>query len=184
MRKLGLATSLCVALIFAITSVSSSRAQISDDTIKIGVMADMNGPLSTAGGRGSVEAARMAAEEFGGLIAGKHIEIVSADHQNKPDIGAAIARQWFNVEHVDVTTDLANSAVGFAVVEIAKPLNKIVLGLGTWVIGFYWQGLRAHQHPLDMGHLRRGHYHRTGHRRPRRQHLVLHRFGLCVRARA
>ena len=130
MRKLGLTTSLCVALIFAITNVSSSTAQISDDTIKIGVMADMNGPLSTAGGRGSVEAARMAAEEFGGLIAGKHIEIVSADHQNKPDIGAAIARQWFNVEHVDVITDLANSAVGFAVVEVAKPLNKIVLVSG------------------------------------------------------
>ena len=67
-------------------------------------MADMNGPLSTAGGRGSVEAERMAAEEFGGAIAEKHIEIVSADHQNKPDIGAAIARQWFNVEHVDVIT--------------------------------------------------------------------------------
>jgi branched-chain amino acid transport system substrate-binding protein len=82
------------------------------------------------GGRGSVEAARMAAEEFSGAIAGKHIEIVSADHQNKPDIGAAIARQWFNVEHVDVITDLASSAVGFAVVEVAKPLNKIVLVSG------------------------------------------------------
>ena len=119
MRKLRLISSLCVALTFAIT-MSSSRAQISNDIIKIGVMADMNGPLSIAGGRGSVEAARMAAEEFGGLIADKHIEIVSADHQNKPDIGAAIARQWFNVEHVDIITDLANSAVGFAVVEIAK----------------------------------------------------------------
>jgi hypothetical protein len=122
MRKPGLTTSLCVALTFAITNVSSSRAQISHDIIKIGVMADMNGPLSSAGGRGSVEAARMAADEFGGSIGDKHIEIVSADHQNKPDIGAAIARQWFNVEHVDVITDLANSAVGFAVVEIAKPL--------------------------------------------------------------
>jgi branched-chain amino acid transport system substrate-binding protein len=130
MRKLGLTTSLCMALTIVVTNVSSSRAQISNDTIKIGVMADMNGPLSTAGGRGSVEAARMAAEEFGGSIADKHIEIVSADHQNKPDIGAAIARQWFNVEHVDVITDLANSAVGFAVVEIAKPLNKIVLVSG------------------------------------------------------
>jgi branched-chain amino acid transport system substrate-binding protein len=91
MRTFGLITSLCVAFILAITSASSSRAQISNDIVKIGVMADMNGPLSTAGGRGSVEAARMAAEEFGGAIADKHIEIVSADHQNKPDIGAAIA---------------------------------------------------------------------------------------------
>jgi branched-chain amino acid transport system substrate-binding protein len=65
MSKLGLTTSLCVALTVAIINVSSSRAQISDDVIKIGVMADMNGSLSTAGGRGSLEAARMAAEEFG-----------------------------------------------------------------------------------------------------------------------
>ena len=66
MRKLGLITSLCVALIFAITNVSSSRAQISNDIIKIGVMADMNGPLSTAGGRGSVEVARMQPKSLAG----------------------------------------------------------------------------------------------------------------------
>ena len=149
MRKLRLISSLCVALTFAITNVSSSRAQISNDIIKIGVMADMNGPLSTAGGRGSVEAARMAAEEFGGLITDKHIEIVSADHQNKPDIGAAIARQWFNVEHVDVITDLANSAVGFAVVEIAKPLNKIVLVSGPGSSDFTARRVRP---PASTGH--------------------------------
>ena len=113
-----------------IASTSFSTAQISDDIIKIGVMADMNGPLSTAGGAGSVEAARMAAEEFGWSIAGKRINVISADHQNKPDIGAAIARQWFAVDHVDVIADLANSAVGFAVVEVAKPLNKIILVSG------------------------------------------------------
>jgi branched-chain amino acid transport system substrate-binding protein len=94
------------------------------------VMADMNGPLSTASGRGSLEAARMAAEEFNWSVNGKPIEIISADHQNKPDIGAAIARRWFDVEHIDVIADLTNSAVGFAVVEIARPLNKIVLVSG------------------------------------------------------
>jgi branched-chain amino acid transport system substrate-binding protein len=109
MSKLGLSTSLCIALTLAISGVLSGRAQFSNEIIKIGVMADMNGPLSTAGGRGLVEAARMAAEEFGGSIANKPIEIVSADHQNKRDIGAAIARQWFNVEHVDVITDLARA---------------------------------------------------------------------------
>jgi branched-chain amino acid transport system substrate-binding protein len=130
MRKLRLATRFCVALTFATGLGSSGKAQISDDVIKIGVMADMNGPLSTASGRGSLEAARMAAEEFGWSINGKRIEIISADHQNKPDIGAAIARHWFDVEHVDVIADLTNSAVGFAVVEVAKPLNKIVLVSG------------------------------------------------------
>jgi branched-chain amino acid transport system substrate-binding protein len=129
-RKLRLATRFCVALTFATGLASSGKAQISDDVIKIGVMADMNGPLSTASGRGSLEAARMAAEEFGWSIHGKPIEIISADHQNKPDIGAAIARHWFDVEHIDVIADLTNSAVGFAVVEVARPLNKIVLVSG------------------------------------------------------
>ena len=119
-----------MALTFATGLGSSGHAQISDDVVKIGVMADMNGPLSTASGRGSLEAARMAAEEFGWSINGKHIEIISADHQNKPDIGAAIARHWFDVEHVDVIADLTNSAVGFAVVEVARPLDKIVLVSG------------------------------------------------------
>ena len=64
-----------------------------ESSVKIGVMADMNGPLSTASGRGSLEAARMAAEEFNWSVNGKPIEIISADHQNKPDIGAAIARR-------------------------------------------------------------------------------------------
>jgi hypothetical protein len=72
----------------------------------------------------------MAAEEFNWSVNGKPIEIISADHQNKPDIGAAIARRWFDVEHIDVIADLTNSAVGFAVVEIARPLNKIVLVSG------------------------------------------------------
>ncbi|MGZ5874352.1 MAG: ABC transporter substrate-binding protein [Bradyrhizobium sp.] len=101
-----------------------------DGSIKIGVMADMNGPLASASGRGSVEAARMAAEEFGWSINGKKIEVISADHQNRPDIGAGISRQWFDVEHVDVIADLSNSAVGFAVVEIARPKNKIILVSG------------------------------------------------------
>jgi len=72
----------------------------------------------------------MAAEEFNWSINGKRIEIISADHQNKPDIGAAIARQWFDIEHVDVIADLTNSAVGFAVVEVARPLHKVVLVSG------------------------------------------------------
>jgi branched-chain amino acid transport system substrate-binding protein len=74
----------------------------------------------------------MAAEEFGFSIDGRRIEIVTADHQNKPDIGVSIVRQWFDVEHVDVVADIANSAVGFAIVEIARPRNKIVLiGAGS-----------------------------------------------------
>lgn len=121
-------------LIFSIAAgmAGPAHAQISDGIIKVGVITDMNGPLSSATGRGSVEAARMAAEEFGFSINGRRIEILTADHQNKPDIGASIVRQWFDVEHVDVVADIANSAVGFAIVEIARPRNKIVLiGAGS-----------------------------------------------------
>src|SRR3984893_10298956 len=97
-RKLSLATKVCVALTFAAGLASSGKAQISDDVIKIGVMADMNGPLSTASGRGSLEAARMAAEEFGWSINGRRIEIISADHQNKPDIGSGLSRPMVHCE--------------------------------------------------------------------------------------
>src|SRR4051812_11517975 len=98
-----------ICCILALT-IGWTRAAHSEATIKIGVMADMNGPLASASGQGSLEAARIAAEEFGWSIKAKRIEIISADHQNKPDLGAAIARRWFEVEHVDVIADLSNSA--------------------------------------------------------------------------
>ena len=76
---------------------------------------------------GAVEAAKIAAEEFGYKINGVPIEIISADHQNKPDIGASIARRWFDLEGVDAVTDLVNSGVAFATLEVAKAANKAVL---------------------------------------------------------
>src|SRR5215471_19361930 len=130
MMTMRLRRATCLTLTVAAALAWLGPACGGESAIKIGIMADMNGPLSSAGGRGSFEAARMAAAEFGWSINGKPIEVISADHQNKPDIGASIARQWFDVEHVDVVADLANSAVGFAVAEVAKPLNKIVLVTG------------------------------------------------------
>lgn len=120
----------CLILAVAAGYTWAGPSRGGESSVKIGVMADMNGPLSTASGRGSLEAVRMAADEFNWSVNGKPIEIISADHQNEPDIGAAIARRWFDVEHIDVIADLTNSAVGFAVVEIARPLNKIVLVSG------------------------------------------------------
>ena len=98
-----------------------------DRPIKIGVLVDMNGPLSSATGRGSVEAVRMAVEDFGGRIKGRRIEIVIGDHQNKPDIGAEIAREWLDNENVDVLVDVANSSVALGVAEIARARGKIFL---------------------------------------------------------
>jgi branched-chain amino acid transport system substrate-binding protein len=123
---------LCLNFAVAAGVAGPTHSQISEQPIKVGVITDMNGPLASATGRGSVEAARMAAEEFGFSISGRPVEILSADHQNKPDIGAAIVRRWFDVGNVNAVADIANSAVGFAIVEIARPRNKIVLvGAGS-----------------------------------------------------
>jgi branched-chain amino acid transport system substrate-binding protein len=106
---------------------SPAFAEMSGGKVKVGVLTDLSGPYEQNSGQGVVEAAKMAAEEFGGKINGVPIEIVSADHQNKPDIGASIARRWFDLEGVDAVADLVNSAVGFAVLEVAKANNKAVL---------------------------------------------------------
>jgi branched-chain amino acid transport system substrate-binding protein len=105
----------------------AAHAEMSGGKIKIGVLTDLSGPYEQNSGVGSVEAAKMAADELGNKVNGVPVEIVSADHQNKPDIGAAIARRWFDLDGVDAVTDLVNSAVGFAVLEIAKTNNKAVL---------------------------------------------------------
>jgi branched-chain amino acid transport system substrate-binding protein len=100
------------------------QAEMSGGKVKIGVLTDLSGPYEQNSGVGSVEAAKMAAEEFGNAINGVPLEIVSADHQNRPDIGAAIARRWFDLDGLDAVTDLVNSAVGFALLEIAKTNNR------------------------------------------------------------
>src|SRR5262245_32444548 len=95
-------------------AAAPAAAQISDNVIRIGVLTDRNSVFAAAGGAGSVEAARMAVEEFG-TIAGKPVELIFADHQNKPDVGAGIARKWVDVDKVDAFVDLPNSAVALAV---------------------------------------------------------------------
>src|SRR5260221_409389 len=103
------------------------RAQISDNTVKIGVLADMSGLYSDLSGIGSVVATQMAVEDFGRTLPGKKIEVVSADHQNKPDIGANVARQWIDQHGVDVIVDVPVSSVAFAVQQIAKERNRALL---------------------------------------------------------
>src|SRR6058998_3737810 len=91
--------------------------------LKIGVMNDMSSVYSDFQGRGSVIAAQLAADDYAAKL-GVAVEIVAADHQNKPDIGAAIARKWFDEDHVDVVMDLPNSAVALAVLSVATEKNK------------------------------------------------------------
>jgi branched-chain amino acid transport system substrate-binding protein len=110
-----------------VVCAGAAHAEIANGKVKIGVMTDLSGGYEQNSGNGSVEAAKIAAEEFGNKINGKPIEIVAGDHQNKPDVGASLANRWFDVDQVDAVTDLVNSAVGFAVLDIAKQKNKAVL---------------------------------------------------------
>lgn len=106
---------------------TSAQAEIANGRIRIGVLTDLSGGYEQNSGNGSVEAAKMAADEFGGKINGMPIEILAGDHQNKPDVGVSVANRWFDVDKVDAITDLVNSAVGFAVLDVAKAKNKTVL---------------------------------------------------------
>ena len=110
---------------------ATAHAEIANDKVKIGVLTDLSGIYEAGTGNGSVEAVKMAAEEFGGKINGKPIEILAGDHQNKPDLGASIANRWYDVDKVDAIADLVNSAVAFAVLDIAKQKNKAILLAGA-----------------------------------------------------
>src|SRR5258706_6681266 len=122
------AAALCASL-FAATG--GARAQISDGVIKIGVLSDMSGLYSDIGGPGSTVAAQMAVEDFGAAKKGMKVEIVSADHQNKPDVGSNIARQWYDTDKVDVIVDVPTSSVALAVNTITREKNKVFLVSGA-----------------------------------------------------
>lgn len=104
-----------------------ASAQFSDDKIRIGVLTDMSGPFADFAGNGSVEAAKMAVEKLGGKIAGKPVEVVFADHQNKVDVGAGIARKWFEIEGVDVILEVPQTTVAMAVSDLAKERGKAAI---------------------------------------------------------
>ena len=124
-------------LALALAAPAPASAQISDDVVKIGVLTDMNGPASTPTGQGSVTAAQMAVDDFGGTVAGKPIVLIFADHQLKPDIGAAIARRWYDVEQVDLIVDVPVSAVGLAVQSVANEKKKLFIAHSTGAADFH-----------------------------------------------
>ena len=129
-------TSLAAALVAALMLVASvMRAEpagsaISDGVVRIAVLGDY-GSGRDLGGPGSVTAAKLAAEDFHNQVLGQPIEILSADHQNKPDVAVGIARQWFDIDHVDAVTDLAVSSVGLAVAGLATQKDRTALVSGA-----------------------------------------------------
>jgi branched-chain amino acid transport system substrate-binding protein len=128
-----LAAALGLVAALALTAPASAQIEpfLSGNVVKIGVLTDMSSIYADIGGSGSVEAARMAIADFGGSVNGKKIELVSADHHNKPDLGAAIASQWFGNDGVDAIADVATSNVALAVQEVAHNRNKVLLISGA-----------------------------------------------------
>ena len=110
-------------------SLTLSKARAAQRTIRIGVLNDMLGPYRDLGGMGDVNCVRQAVQEFGSR--GFDVEVVYADHQNKPDIGVGIARQWLDRDGVDMITDVPNSAVGLAVNEVCRKKNKAYINTGS-----------------------------------------------------
>jgi branched-chain amino acid transport system substrate-binding protein len=115
----------------ALLASSSAFAQFTDGVVKIGVLTDMSSLYADITGPGSVAAAKLAVEDFGAAAKGIKVEIVGADHQNKPDLGLNIAGTWFDVDKVDVIVDTPNSGVALAVSEIARQKNKLFLVSGA-----------------------------------------------------
>src|SRR5512138_3430832 len=128
--------SLALALALAAAGARAAPQKVSDGVLKIGVLTDMSGYYSDLAGAGSVLAARMAVEDFGGKVLGAPIEIVSADHQNKADVASNTARKWFDQEKVDAIADLVSSSTALAVMPVATEKKRVTLlsGPGTTAI--------------------------------------------------
>ena len=148
MSRLAQLLGLSLLAIFA-----SWPASATPRSIKIGVLNDASGPYSDNAGEGSVTAARMAAEDFMQKQPGFKVEIISADHQNKADVGSAIARRWIDQENVDAIADVPNSAVGLAVNEVVRGSKAALIASQRRFIRSHREILLAQHHPVDFRHL-------------------------------
>ena len=140
------ALALFVAL--GLVPAAASAQQVSDDIVRVGVLTDMTGPYADFAGPGSVVAARLAVEDHGGRALGRPVEVIFADHQNKPDVGGATARRWIDTDRVDMIIDMPNSAVALAVQQIGRERNRVIIntsaasteltGRQCSPVGFHW----------------------------------------------
>jgi branched-chain amino acid transport system substrate-binding protein len=134
--------------LLTLASASGAWAQVSGNVVKIGILNDQAGMYAHQGGMGSVIAAQMAAEDFGGTVLGAPIVIVTADHQNKPDVALNIARRWYDLEGVDAVMDVPTSSVALAINDLSREKNRIAVfhssgtsdltGKGCSPTGFHW----------------------------------------------
>ncbi|HUO60800.1 MAG TPA: ABC transporter substrate-binding protein [Candidatus Acidoferrales bacterium] len=130
MKRKFLYSVLTGLLVFAATS-AVAQSKISGDVVKIGVLTDLSGLYSDLSGQGSVTAAQMAVDEMGGKVLGKPVQVISADHQNKADVGANKAREWYDREGVDLIVDTPNSGVALAVTKVAAEKHRLFINTGA-----------------------------------------------------
>jgi branched-chain amino acid transport system substrate-binding protein len=131
-----LRSAVLLAALGAALRAPAAEPKISDGVVKIGVLTDMTGYYSDLAGQGSVLAARMAVDDFGGKVLGKPVQLISADHQNKADIASNTARKWFDQEQVDVIADLVSSSTAGAVMPVAAEKKRITLLSGPGTTAF------------------------------------------------
>jgi branched-chain amino acid transport system substrate-binding protein len=120
-----------ISSLFAVLAAAAAALAVAQEPVRIGVLNDQSSVYADFQGRGSVLAAQMAVEDYGGKAAGRKVEVVFADHQNKPDVGSVIARKWLDEDGVSLVIDLPNSAVALAVNEIVRQKNKVLIGSGA-----------------------------------------------------
>ena len=123
--------SLVAAAVAASPLTVAAQAKVSDNLVRIGVLTDMSGQFSHESGKGSVTAVQMAVEDFGGKVLNMPVEVISADHQNKPDVALAKAREWYDTQKVDMVANLINSAIALGVTGVAKDRNKVAIVNGS-----------------------------------------------------
>src|SRR5438477_7034528 len=128
LKKIVLACSAALGAVFAATA--PAHAQISGDVIRIGFISDLSGLYSDIDGPAGAEAIRMAIADLGGAVAGKKIEVLVADHQNKPDVAAAKAREWFDTQGLDMLVGGTNSGTGLAMAKVAQEKKKLFISVG------------------------------------------------------
>ena len=143
---------IAASLAFAAAALFGTAAQ-AQVNVKIGVLNDMSSLYADISGPGSVTAAKMAVEDFNPAAHGMKVEIVSADHQNKPDVGSNIARQWFDVDHVDAIVDVPTSSVALAVSRRRPGKEQSVPHLRCGELRSDRSQMHAEQRALDLRHL-------------------------------
>ena len=174
---------LTISLSFAAPAIAQPTSGTSNEPVRIGVLTDMTGPFSDISGPGAVLAVRMAVEDFGGKVLGRPINILAADHQNKPDIGLAVAREWFDRQGVVMVQDLMNSAVALAVIDLAAGKDRVAIVNGASTSLITNENCTANR-CTHLGHLRACKEHRGRCSETRGRHLVLRDRGLRIWARA